>query len=871
MSLLVVILFVIMLAEIMTYIAVNINYSTMEQSASLASIQGAQASLLKLSLIGFLHSSLYAAVSTLATYEGTPSLRGAAFINNTQYALRSLMMNGTLYGVNLTGYMGNLTVADFNGTIETQLAHQGIGITMNPGSNLTVFQNGPSAINATYSVLATINASGSSYNLPITETIGIQLNGTPDLASLIRAAPATILISPNISAAVRVGGENAIMGTTGPFSFAFGTVVNKDSASATCAGVPSSEQNKNYILAIDNAMKITNNVCGMGGLITSAKTQSATFNVPYLIYPGTLLPKGFTNGTQILLDGPALSAYSLSSLQSAIQNGEYFTSPYLPNYLDSAQGVLAGRNSGGLFSFGLLDRTVPDMIDTSAVQENVIVQAGNIILPPSFTVSFWVYKSPVESSCDSVISPGYNAFIIYTKTVNGCSAGSVAQTPLIAKYVDSAGTTHDGLASTGIPVQTWTQAALVFGQNTLTWYINGNKVAAYGGLVDPPTNANAFLIGAGDHPFNGSIAGVQVYNAPLSAFSIQNIYRNGLAGAPPASIEANLIAWYPLNGNANDYSGFGRNGEASNALTYAPLSGYYGDPIYQNAFTNFNTSEVEGVLNCGNINQCTNSAQHLYIGGMPLETNGSIAVNESAALNLGNALIPAVLSFDGGYVQEHSPVSWLEAGTHAYSMSIWIYPTSSSGVILDEYNSSGVNDPWISMASGTGYIGYKGTSQVCSSIGAIPLNSWSNIVVTFDGTDILAGYVNGTVAFSPTNTGARTTLSYNGFYDLGKANSGTTCGGGSGAAYNGMMADFQVYNTVLSASQVTTLYLNDSVDASPAASPSLWMWLSSRYDGNLNNTQETVNNNYGVFYDSGGICSVATVANGVCGLDDTPP
>jgi len=62
--------------------------------------------------------------------------------------------------------------------------------------------------------------------------------------------------------------------------------------------------------------------------------------------------------------------------------------------------------------------------------------------------------------------------------------------------------------------------------------------------------------------FNGSIANVQIYNTSLSANEIQALYLEGIGGAP-IDLQ-HLVAWWPLNGNANDYSGNGNNGQAYN-------------------------------------------------------------------------------------------------------------------------------------------------------------------------------------------------------------------------------------------------------------------------------------------------------------------
>ena len=73
--------------------------------------------------------------------------------------------------------------------------------------------------------------------------------------------------------------------------------------------------------------------------------------------------------------------------------------------------------------------------------------------------------------------------------------------------------------------------------------------------------------------FMGYISNVQVYNASLSQSEIQALYQEGIGGAP-IKVQ-NLIAWYPLNGNTNDYSGNDNNGVAS-GVTYSSswYSGY---------------------------------------------------------------------------------------------------------------------------------------------------------------------------------------------------------------------------------------------------------------------------------------------------------
>jgi hypothetical protein len=68
--------------------------------------------------------------------------------------------------------------------------------------------------------------------------------------------------------------------------------------------------------------------------------------------------------------------------------------------------------------------------------------------------------------------------------------------------------------------------------------------------------------------YNGSIANVQIYNAVLSAQQIDLLYSEGMGGAPLPN--AGLVGWWPLDGNANDYSGNNNNGVAYNVQWVSP-------------------------------------------------------------------------------------------------------------------------------------------------------------------------------------------------------------------------------------------------------------------------------------------------------------
>ncbi len=56
--------------------------------------------------------------------------------------------------------------------------------------------------------------------------------------------------------------------------------------------------------------------------------------------------------------------------------------------------------------------------------------------------------------------------------------------------------------------------------------------------------------GTGNGFFHGAIDDIRIYDRALSSNDIQNLYQeNGWIG--------NLVAYYPFNGDANDFSGHG--------------------------------------------------------------------------------------------------------------------------------------------------------------------------------------------------------------------------------------------------------------------------------------------------------------------------
>ncbi|MCL5442658.1 MAG: LamG domain-containing protein [Candidatus Marsarchaeota archaeon] len=209
---------------------------------------------------------------------------------------------------------------------------------------------------------------------------------------------------------------------------------------------------------------------------------------------------------------------------------------------------------------GELPQYVASCSDTNDVCIPTQLYYANTI---SVTVSAWVYLSKADGyPGNPIISADWTPTIqggtlgIWSCAFGGWSASS----------------------ATSVPVGTWENVIITLTPSGLaSFYLDGSS-AGQASIGAPPNNQQ-FRIGAwgnGCGPtqsLNGSIANIQIYNTTLSSNDIQALYQEGIGGAP-INIQS-LVSWWPLNGNANDYSGNNNNG-VPNGVTYTNnwYSGY---------------------------------------------------------------------------------------------------------------------------------------------------------------------------------------------------------------------------------------------------------------------------------------------------------
>jgi hypothetical protein len=75
----------------------------------------------------------------------------------------------------------------------------------------------------------------------------------------------------------------------------------------------------------------------------------------------------------------------------------------------------------------------------------------------------------------------------------------------------------------------------------------------------------------------GSMANVQIYNTSLSPSGVNTLYAEGIGGTP-VDIQ-NLVGWWPLNGNGNDYSGNGKQRRSYQCNLHIQLGEWLQQPV----------------------------------------------------------------------------------------------------------------------------------------------------------------------------------------------------------------------------------------------------------------------------------------------------
>ncbi len=467
----------------------------------------------------------------------------------------------------------------------------------------------------------------------------------------------------------------------------------------------------------------------------------------------------------------------------------------------------------------------------------------------NISVEAWVYLDKIPTNNAGIVS-----------AVSSSNYGTISIFPNGNCYIQVGITNTTGSwqpqdGSECLVPNKWYQIVAVANQtnNTYSLYINGAKqfTNTFKGTLEAATSFNIGLFSYQNAYFPGSIKNVQIYKNAISYGTIKALYLEGVNGGPLNN--SNLVGWWPLDGNANDYSGNGNNGTAY-YLNYTPLE------------LPASTSPLEGVFGCDSISSCNATAQRLYLSGLPLEKAGLGYMNASTSLGMQDGIVPPATSFNGnGY--EYAPMGKYFGANNNLTAEAWVYATPSTngpifGVTDGGAPSGGWNMPFLSENGLTvhGYIWPGSNIDIINY--TLPSTGWYNLIITYNAT---AGgetfYVDGKSVGSYSMT-----YSPSGAFDYWTTYISGAKPANVNGQLNGIIADVQLYKSAMSPSMAEQLYLNNSVEG---IGPADYWPLSS---GNLNLLNETENvanyTNYGYLYDSPSVaCTNSQVVNGNCGVE----
>ena len=232
------------------------------------------------------------------------------------------------------------------------------------------------------------------------------------------------------------------------------------------------------------------------------------------------------------------------------QLGIFNNSNLTPRALAGACEVV--RNAAGSSLAGQCNNEIPQSVAHFNGQNSYVqTPVSSAMLGSSLTVSLWIelYGSPNTGIFQIANTLSNNLPFIYLQRT---STG-------IFWYVDG----NYYLAET-LSNNAYYNVVLTYDGSTWRAYKNGQPDGTYsGGVVMSGTNT---WFGNGyDGYFSGLLSNVQIYNTSLSSSEISMLYTEGIGGAPIDP--THIVGWWPLNGNANDYSGNNNNG-AQTSISY---------------------------------------------------------------------------------------------------------------------------------------------------------------------------------------------------------------------------------------------------------------------------------------------------------------
>lgn len=232
------------------------------------------------------------------------------------------------------------------------------------------------------------------------------------------------------------------------------------------------------------------------------------------------------------------------------------------NVTDATLNANNGTNSGATITGNRIPMP-STAYDFNGTDQSVIIANSTTLssVSGSLTISLWAYIRDFDHGLD-----GKDYAVLVCKANNEDKADyRIAVTPNSFALVNN-GYLGEISSSINIPVNKWIHLSAVFSGTNAKVFIDGVKVGegtlntTYGLQKNCPLTLGRDDAGGIEY-FDGKLDDIRIYSRALTITDIQAVYntRDFIID----SLMLNLIAYYPFDGNTNDYSGNGNNGIAN--------------------------------------------------------------------------------------------------------------------------------------------------------------------------------------------------------------------------------------------------------------------------------------------------------------------
>ncbi len=235
------------------------------------------------------------------------------------------------------------------------------------------------------------------------------------------------------------------------------------------------------------------------------------------------------------------------------------------------------RTTSAVNLVGQCSGILPKYVGSFSASSIQVPSRASLSPSSQVTISFWMYSTLAPITSNACLHPlgkwssTTDANYVFYYGVAPCVGGTSPNIIVYANVLNGGWTGVSPDSSSTISLYTWYSVIWSYGASGGSLYLNGvtqsgSPVCSACGTLT--TNVDNLQIDDGS--FNGFIADVQLYNTSLDSSQVQTLYLEGIGGAPVSP--QYLVAWWPLNGDTNDYGGSNNNGAAT-GLTFVSQYG----------------------------------------------------------------------------------------------------------------------------------------------------------------------------------------------------------------------------------------------------------------------------------------------------------